>query len=524
MDAPPISSPDTSQPDAPQPESLHRGNSQKVIARGAGSNALSFIIRFAARASFLYVGARLYGAVNYGVFTMASAIVELAVPVASLGLRRMIFPWLEEETHGADTTASGRPATHILLDALLIAACAGIAVSLVLIAITQVLPGAMVSDQLRLAFAILAPAVLGQVTGDIALAATRWTHKMRYEVIARGLVEPYVLTGVALAAWYLGLRETGMLIGYWAGSLALAGFSLWSARHCLGSLRLRRWRPDPVALLARARTLLPASGSDFLTSLAQRIDLYLVGFLLGDAAVGVYGVLRQLRTPILQVRQAFDGILTPLTARTLKADGDVATGEATAAATRVILTLQLGVVLLMAAAGDALLDLFGQHYATGYPALIALVLAETINGAFGVSELILYYRRPALALQVNLILILIAGAAIPLLAPVYGILGASLAMLLAAVVAALMRRYWLAGMGVRRDPLHALTPAVAAAVAVLIGTYAAWLLRMHVLSGAPQALIKATAPALALIAYVGFVLAWRRMRPGVLSLDRYRVN
>ena len=32
------------------------------------------------------------------------------------------------------------------------------------------------------------------------------------------------------------------------------------------------------------------------------------------------------------VGAAFDGILTPLTARTMKADGDVATGEATAAA------------------------------------------------------------------------------------------------------------------------------------------------------------------------------------------------
>ena len=494
--------------------------SRNVIARGAGSNALSFVIRFAARASFLYVGARLYGPVNYGVFTMASAMVELAVPVASLGLKRMIFPWLEEEAH----EAAPRPATHVLLDALLLAAVAGAMVAAFLVMATRLLPGAMVSDQLRLAFAILAPAVLGQITGDIALAATRWTHKMRYEVIARGLVEPCVMTGVSLAAWYLGMDQAGMLIGYWAGSLALAGFSLWSARHCLGSLRLRQWRPHPRALVQRARAMVPASGSDFLTNLAQRIDLYLVGFLLGDAAVGIYGVLRQLRTPILQVRQAFDGILTPLTARTMKADGDITTGEATAAATRVILTIQLGLVLLMAAAGDALLDLFGAHYATGYAALLAMVLAETVNGAFGVSELILYYRRPSLALKVNLTLIAIAAVAIPLLTPRYGILGASMAMLLAAVIAALLRRYWLAGLGVRRPMLHAAIPVLAAGVAVLIGSYAGWLMRMTVLQGAPLALIKAAPPVLALVLYIAFVFAWRRARPGVLSLDRFRVS
>jgi O-antigen/teichoic acid export membrane protein len=494
--------------------------SQTVIARGAGSNALSFVIRFAARALFLYVGARLYGAASYGVFTMASAMVELAVPVASLGLKRMIFPWLEEATTGENP----RPATHVLLDALLLALVAGGIVSAILVSGAQALPGGLVSNELRLAIALIAPAVLGQIFGDIALAATRWTHKMRYEVLARGLVEPYVLTAVALGAWYLGLEQTGMVIGYWAGSIALALFSVWSARHCLGSLQLRRWRPQPAALLARARALMPASGSDFLTTLAQRIDLYLVGFLLGDAAVGVYGVLRQLRTPILQVRQAFDGILTPLTARTKMADGDVATGKATAAATRVILTFQLAVVLLMAATGEALLDLFGAHYAGSYAALLAMVLAETVNGAFGVSELILYYRRPALALQVNLILIVIAGVAIPLLTPEYGIFGAGLAMLLAALVASFMRRHWLSGLGVRPHPFHAGIPMLAAGVSVLLGIWLGGLVEGTALAGAHPMVIKALAPLIALAFYGAFVALWRKAQPGVLSLNRYRVS
>lgn len=494
--------------------------SQTVIARGAGSNALSFVIRFAARASFLYVGARLYGAANYGVFTMASAMVELAVPIASLGLKRMIFPWLEEATQGDRP----RPVTHVLLDALALAAFAGVAVSVLLVLLAQALPGSLVSDSLRLAITLIAPAVLGQIFGDIALAATRWTHKMRYEVIARGLVEPYVLTAIAFVAWYVGLEQTGMIIGYWAGSIALALFSVWSARHCLGPFHLWRWRPNPADLLARARALIPASGSDFLTTLAQRIDLYLVGFLLGDAAVGVYGVLRQLRTPILQVRQAFDGILTPLTARTMMTDGDVATGKATAAATRVILTLQLGVVLLMAATGEALLDLFGANYEGGYAALLAMALAEAVNGAFGVSELILYYRRPALALQVNLILIVIAALAIPLLTPHYGIFGAALAMLLAALVASYMRRHWLSGLGVRPHPFHAAIPVLAAGAAVLLGLWLGGLVRGTALIAAHPVATKAVSPLFALLFYTAFMIAWRRMRPGALSLNRYRIS
>ena len=494
--------------------------SHNVIARGVGSNAFSFVIRFAARASFLYIGARLYGAAHYGVFTMATAIVELAAPVASLGLRRMIFPWLEEQTRGP----APRSATHILLDALLLSAITGVVIAVLLVLATQMLPPAMVSDQLRFALMLLVPSVLLQNTGDVALAATRWTHKMRYEVIARGLVEPYVLTGVVLAAWYFGMAETGMLLGYWVASLALALFSVWSARHCLGRLHLRRWRPNLPALAHRARSLIPASGSDFLSSLSQRIDLYLVGFLLGDAPAGIYGVLRQLRTPVLQVRQAFDGILIPLTARTMSADGDVTTGEATAAATRVVLTIQLGLVLLMAVAGDALLDLFGTGYAAGYAALLVMVLAETINGAFGVSELILYYRRPALALKVNVILIAIAAAGIPLLTPQYGILGASLAVLVAAAVAAVLRRYWLVGLGVRRHPLHAAVPVAAAGFGVLCGTFGGWVMQTVVVGEAPDGWSKVLPPLLALVVYLLLIWIWRKVQPGVLSLGRYRIS
>lgn len=487
---------------------------QRVIARGVGSNVLSFVIRFAARISLLYIGANLFGKAAYGVFAVSVATVELAVPIASLGLKRMVFPWLEDE-------AGTRGATHVLLDALLLAMIAGSATALVVITLGSSLPQAMVSDQLRLALIVLAPAVLCQITGDIALAATRWTHKMRYEVTGRGLVEPYVGTAVTFGAWYVGLQETGMLVGYWAGSLALAAYSLWSARHCLGSYRLLRWRPSPTALRRRVRMLLPASGSDLLTSLAQRIDLFLVGFLLGDAPAGIYGVVRQLRTPILQVRQAFDGILTPLTARTMRADGDTTAGEAMAAATRVILSAQLAVVLLMVAAGDGLLALFGAQYTVGYWTLIAMVLTETVNGAFGVSELIIYYRRPHLALAVNVGLIAAAALLIPLLAPDLGTLGAALAMLVAALIAAALRRYWLNGLGVRTPPLHALPPLAAAVTGGLVGLVAYEVLAVAI--GAPPLVDSIAPPVLAIGTYAALVWVWNKWRPGQLSLARFRI-
>ena len=307
---------------------------QQVIVRGAGTNALSFVLRFAARAGFLWIGAHLYGAATYGAFSLAVAIVELAVPIASLGLKRMIFPWLEEQS------GAGNPA-HVLLDALVIGIVGTMIVALAILLATRALPAGLVSDGTRFALVALAPALAGQVIADIALAATRWKHVMRYEVAGRGAIEPYVGTAVAAIAWSIGWHANGLLVGYAAGSFVLAVYAVWSARRTFGSFAVASWRPHPRRLVARSTSLLTASGSDALTALAQRADLYLVGLTLGDAAAGVYGVIRQLRTPILQVRQAFDGILTPIIARTLSHAGQVETGAASAAATRMILTAQL---------------------------------------------------------------------------------------------------------------------------------------------------------------------------------------
>jgi O-antigen/teichoic acid export membrane protein len=265
--------------------------------------------------------------------------------------------------------------------------------------------------------------------------------------------------------------------------------------------------------------LLTASGSDALTALAQRADLYLVGLTLGDAAAGVYGVIRQLRTPILQVRQAFDSILTPIIARTLSQAGQVETGAATAAATRMILTAQLAVVLLMVAAGEPLLALFGPRYTGGYLALIALSLAETLNGAFGVGEIIIYYLRPARALAINSAMIAVTVIVIPPLASRLGINAAALAVLVAALLAVWLRWSWLADFGIRHHALHAAPPIVAAVVGTIVG----WGLRLG-LDGFPPTASVLLPPLAALASFALIIGIWVRRQPDALSLARFRIG
>ena len=177
-----------------------------------------------------------------------------------------------------------------------------------------------------------------------------------------------------------------------------------------------------------------------MNGLFYRVDLYLVGILLGEGPAGIYGMARQIRIPVRQVRQSFDGLLNPIIARTLAVKGAAETGAATAAAARLILALQLPILIALVFAGVPLLAWFGPEFALGYWALLLLAAADMIQGAFGVSDLIILYRRPRAQLGVtaaNIAVNLIAGA---LLIVPFGVTGAALSVLIGVLAGALIRR------------------------------------------------------------------------------------
>jgi O-antigen/teichoic acid export membrane protein len=305
------------------------------------------------------------------------------------------------------------------------------------------LPSSLIAANTAFGILIVAPMIAGQALLDLLLAATRWKQKMRHEVIARSVVEPYVAIAVAVAAAAAGFESSGLLISYWAGTLIALAYAVGGVRSIYGGLDLRRYRPSAGRLRAMLRLTAMPTLTDLAGALFARIDLYLVGMLMGEAPAGIYGMARQMRTPPRQVRQSFDGMLTPLIARTLAASGPAETGAATASAARLILAIQLFTLVGLVAIGRPVLTWLGPEFAAGYWAMVILVAAETILGAFGVGDAILLYRRPALG-----VLITAASIAVTLLLawPMidrFGLNGAAASVLIAVSAGALLRRHLL---------------------------------------------------------------------------------
>ena len=482
----------------------------RIILRGGGSTAAGFAVRLGARLLFLFAAGQLFGAALFGAFALAVAMVELGVTIGNLGTKRTLFQYLDHH-HDA-----GRPAAHVVLDAALLILLVSAAIAGLLVAAALLIPRSALSENTAAAMVILAPMVAGQALIDLFSATTRWKHLIRYEVLGRSLVEPYAGIAGTIAAWVLGFREEGLLIGYWAGTLSALAFTFLGARRAILGFRLRSYRPPWVQLRAMLRSARANTLNDFLNSLYGQLDLYLVGILLGEHGAGIYGMARQVRTPVRQVRQSFDGMLTPIVSRTLAAVGPVETGRALASAARLILAIQLPILIALAALGIPMLDAIGPGFVLGYWALILLAAAESIQGAFSTGDLLFVYRRPRLGLFITAASIAAGLVAGLVFISLWGVTGAALSVLVSIALRAVHRRHALAAeFGVRVPLAYNAGPVGAAVLGTAAALLAAWL------AGTSALLLYGGAAAVGLGVYGLALLAWIRATGSGLALEGF---
>jgi O-antigen/teichoic acid export membrane protein len=477
---------------------------ERLIMRGAQASAAGFAVRLAARLLFLLVAARLFGPAAFGAFALAVATVELIVAAGSLGTKKTAFQLLE-----SDAAKPARPVAHRLVDLALLVAATSLVLSLLVVAAALAFPPRLLAPATAAALILLAPMAAGQALLDLFLAATRWKQAIRYEVLARSVVEPWSLLAGCGIAWWLGWRAEGLAIGYGCGTLAALAYAVLGARRQFGGFGLAGYRPAAGTFAQTLRISASNASTDLVNVLYMRADLYLVGILLGEAAAGLYGMARQIVAPLRQVRQSFDGLLIPIVAKSLATRGSGASSEALASATRLILILQLPYLLAVVVVGEPLLEWLGPGFAAAYAAMAVLAVAETLQSAFSIGDLVFVYLRPGLGLRLTLVSIAIGIAAALLLIPPFGLAGAALSVLAAHSVRAAWRsRLLRSRFEFSAGPAHPLAPVAAAALAAAVG----------VAIGSPPLLALAASIAF----YAAAILLWARLGRHSLGLAGFQ--
>ena len=469
----------------------------RLVLHGGLVSGLGYALRIGARLLAFLFAAWLFGATLFGAFVIAIAILDAAVIAAGLSTKWVLFKWLDENRAAGD-----RPDSHVLLDAALLVLGASLLLSVLIAAGAIALPD--FEPQTRMALLALLATLPLQALTDLALTATRWTEVMRYELVAKSVIQPLLSIVLALVAYSVGWRELGLPLAFVAGTAAGLAYALVGVERRFGGLRLAAYRPNPATLLSRLRSAAHTTGADLTDALYNRVDIYVVGFLLGAHAAGVYGLARQMSLPVRQAKQSFDSMLIPLVSRTVARFGPGPAAGCIATASRFVLLVQLPVVILLAALGFPLLRLAGDDFIAGFGALLLLALAETVQGAFALGELLLVYNRPRTAMALTLVSLALGAAGAVLLAPWYGLSGIAAAVLASYAVRGLLRRFVLGRAFAMRVPFRLWAAPVAAGTAGLAAAF----LASRAVSGAGEPTAAAAAALAGLAAYALAVAAW----------------
>lgn len=472
-----------------------------TLATGAVVNTVALVLSNL-RGLFTLLIARLLGDVTLGTFGVAWAVMDLASKLGTLGLDYRVTALIAaSEAAGTREQSEGvfRHALRIAATAATGVALGGLGLSAAAVRLEIVPPA------LGRVTAVMCLAIPGLVVYRVSNAASRGMKEMRHDMLSRGLTDSLLSAAALVLFVAAGLEILAPPMAAAVGALG-AGAVAWRLAR-----RLFAHGPgNPAAAVpasgqpAILRDALPVALYDFLNILVMRLDVVMLGLFVGRApgvtlqTVGIYAAAVEIAGGLRKVSQAFTPILTPVLAEQMAAGRQRGAEESYGYVGRWMLAILLPAVAVLALSGGAILSLFGPTFRTGAPWLTMVGAAAALNAFVGLGETILMIARPRLNV-VNTSMACAAAIGLHLwLIPLYGPLGAAVAMLVPYALQGLLRGLEISRLLGWRLPWRALVrPWVAA-----IGALPAGLL---VRALVPEPAAEIGAGALYLAAYAG---AW----------------
>ncbi|PCI45799.1 MAG: hypothetical protein COB49_09565 [Alphaproteobacteria bacterium] len=399
-------------------------NNQKDLLKGAAANLFGFIVRLGARLPFLFVVALLYGKEIFGQYLFAVTSVETLGAVILFGFKRSLFHFFNDDLHRGDRTAVYNTVLTAMVVCLGIGAAVIIPVYLWKDFLFQFFPGDMAKGVF-----ILLPAALLHALVEILLTATRAARKMRYEVTAKSLIEPYTLLIFSAGLFFLDHVDSGLFIAYWLMNVSIFIYALYAFGRVYEK-NIRVWRGISWNRM-KAMTVFsaPTAAYDLIGVLTLRIDIYFLAALVSPGALGIYGIALQIVTIVKKIRQSFDPILEPVISHSLKQASLQNVSKELSQVSYWIFLIQAMIFTLLLFYGNGLLGLFDAAGENAGLTLLLLVGAIIIQGSFGLSELIFLYKKPTINPMLSLVILVFHTGLCYFMIREFGIVGAAASLL-----------------------------------------------------------------------------------------------
>jgi O-antigen/teichoic acid export membrane protein len=365
------------------------------IANGASANFLGFIIRLGSRLPFLFLAVSLFGLELYGRYGFTIITIEICAAFATFGFKRSLFKFIHDGKYSDKYTLE-----QIMVSALTWSIIVGGIFTIFVIISAETLAKLFDYPQMVDGLKSLAPIIMVIAALDVILAGTRATRKMRYEVVARSIIEPYFLLLSMLIFYYLGFDTNGLIMAY-AVALTLALiYSIWGFCRLYSIEKAINTRPDFSLIKKLISFSGPTAFHDLALLIFMRMDVFAVKFFFSEAILGIYNIAQQFATTVEKIYQSFYPILSPVMAKNLVEKDYKTVEKQMIMVSRWILMIQSALVILSIFYGEAIFAAISPENTdpalliTGGTILLFLMVGETINGGFGIADLPIIYRSP----------------------------------------------------------------------------------------------------------------------------------
>ena len=347
-----------------------------ALAKGGRTNVAGFVIRLFARIPFLIIASRFYGAEAMGRFASALVMVEFAALLCTLGQKRGLAKRLtEDEAHPANAVA----------DAMLLCSLFSIAAT----ALIWLFPASMYPNgNFSMTERLLVLSILPLALTDIALSALAYRFDVATTVRARAVAEPWALS-IAAGVLYFYDRQGGLLLAYVVSMYAAFAVAVVPLVRSYGLPR--QWRPHPLHMWRLTAANAPLAVADVVEWGTRKLDVFILRFFVGEAALGVYYFAQQFASLPQKLKSSFEPVLGPVITRNVQSGNYAAIVQQVCQVGFWILAAQVGIALALGIPGEALMGLGGPGFVSGTAALGFLLLAEVVASKAVVCEAALVY-------------------------------------------------------------------------------------------------------------------------------------
>ena len=419
---------------APLPGATDRRQDVRHAAVGAGTNFLA-ILAGVSEAAFHPLAAHLFGTAFYGIYRWGVSCAEPLLRLSPMGTDKGLLRHIASHRVAGEAELEQRS----LRTAFWLTLAASLSLALLAFLFAGPLATLQGKPEVATAIRLLAPSLPCSALILVLISATMAAKTMRYNLLVRGVAQPFSLLFLA-ALFGMVFPTLGGLCAAHVLAMALTlTLAFWSAARVFRSVPLARalWpaarasdatpRAAPFFHGEMVRFSLWLGIAEFLNSILQRTDVILIAFFAGPESLGIYAGAEALSRIASNIRYAFDPVASPVLAEALRLKDMARLRYNLQLMTRWTTIITVPLILAMIVFRSELLRFFPQAFAAAAPVLVILLMGHLINGTLGLTGWVIAMAgRSRLILINNLVSASCNVVLCCLLIPRMGLLGAAL--------------------------------------------------------------------------------------------------